>query len=120
MSTGIVLEITDPIANSKTAKHFQDILGKNDLITQYAKFKSILKAKFSEEMQNNFKDVCAQLEVLLKKREEELASQLQSLEICSFKKNTGISTVPKDEEQKLKYNSLMNKLKVIKSLKRCL
>ena len=114
------IEIQNSITTSKTAKHFEDVLGQSDLIGEYAKIKANLKSNFSLEAQDKFKTVCAKLEVMLKLKEEKLATELKILENSSFNQNTGISVIPKDENQKEKRNSLMNKLKVIKALKKCI
>ena len=113
-----LLQLTMHQNLGKTANIMIHIFGKQSFIIEFDKHRKLLKKNICAATRSSYQDSLATVEIRLSSEYSLLITQLQNLELSILKSNESLSMLPADDKSKQLYDSILQKLKYIKILKK--
>ena len=107
--------ITENKFETKTAGLLEQAIGSNELIRRFDKIRAKLKRNINSIIYwNEYKDIVAQLEVIILPKYYDLKSKLKNIEQTTFHNSSTLNVIPKDRSE---YDAIKYKLKILQIIK---
>ena len=109
------LYVSDNTYHTKTARLLEQVIGANELITEFDSKRWKLKQNLKSSMYvNDYRNIVARLEVVILVKYHKLKCKMRDIEKESLFDTPSLNVVPKDCDE---YNNIIHKLKLLQIIK---